>query len=142
MQHIICERKAPPEIVAMLSEWHTGENDAEEFVDQAVEGARHDNFTLNSPTGGYSGPVTALMWMLQARSVPNEDRARQIESGFYDDMAAMDLMSWDGICLSLVFACDDLLDRLIAQIPDFYLSEIIAQFDKEQQPRIRKFFLN
>tara|TARA_B100000508_G_scaffold133216_1_gene122894 strand:+ start:4787 stop:5215 length:429 start_codon:yes stop_codon:yes gene_type:complete len=142
MQHILCVKNAPPEIVTMLSEWHTGQSDIEDFVKQAIEGAKRDNFMLNSPTGGYSGPVTALMWMLQARSVANEDRIRQVESGFYDDMAAMNLRSWDGICLSLVFACDDLLDRLIAQIPDFYLPEIIGQFDADQQPRIRSFFLN
>jgi hypothetical protein len=146
MKPMICEHIAPPEVFGFLHEIATGQ-EAKAFVERTLQVAeREEGLSTYDTNGNPNSRTVALMIMLQARMtgevgrkelLSDGDLVLEITNGNRDD-----LMNWDGITLALLFASDDLLDRMIENIPPSVRSTVIAQMPTEQQTQARSKFTN
>jgi hypothetical protein len=84
------------------------------------------------------------MFMLQARMTGEVDRAQMLkESDLTAEISnnnSDDLENWDGIALAILFASDELLDRMITNLPPEVRSTIISQMPTEQHALARSMF--
>ena len=144
MKPLICEDIAPPEVFDMLHELNTG-NEASAFVQRTLHFAEENEGLCSFNIKGEPNSRTlALMFMMQARMTGEADREQMLIqselvaeiSGENDD----ELENWDGICLALLFASDELLDRMISKIPPNARSIIISQMPAEQHGPARSMF--
>ncbi len=144
MKPIICEQIAPPEVFDMLHELSIG-NEATEFIGRTLHEAESGEglCTFDANEQPNSRTMT-LMFMLQARMTGEVDRAEMLrESGLAAEISddnSDDLENWDGIALAMLFASDELLDRMIASLPPEVRSVIISQMPTEQHALARSMF--
>lgn len=144
MKPMICENIAPPEVFGMLH-WLSMSNEAQDFVGRTLrEAERGEGLSTFNAEGEPQSRTITLMLMMQARMTGEVDRAIILqESDLVAEISennSEDLENWDGIALTILFASDGLLDRMIASLPPEVRSTIISQMPTEQHGLARSMF--
>lgn len=142
MTHILCPELAPLPVTTLLDDWNSSRAEFSLFIEAVTADVDAADFGTSLPEQTASVcSCEAITILVQCRTVDSSVRQQFLqEERPQDDFEPEDFETWSGVLLALQFAGDELIERILKEIPIEFIAAAIMVLPEENQARARAIF--